>query len=111
MNKIALIFSFLVCSIPMLANQPVPVKPRILISSDIGGSDPDDNQSMIHLLMYSDLFDIERLVSSPSNGSGNKEQILRAIGLYEKDFPKLERHRKGFLTPNYLRSITKQGIR
>ena len=26
------------------------LKPRILISSDIGGTDPDDFQSMIHLL-------------------------------------------------------------
>lgn len=36
-------------------------KPRILISTDIGGTDPDDFQSMIHLLMYADLFQIEGL--------------------------------------------------
>ena len=40
--------------------------PRVLISTDIGGTDPDDNQSMIHLMMYSDLFQLEGLVSSPS---------------------------------------------
>ena len=28
---------------------------RIIVSSDIGGSDPDDFQSMIHYLLYSDL--------------------------------------------------------
>ena len=39
-------------------------KPRILISTDIGGTDPDDNQSMAHFLMYSDEFDTEGLVSS-----------------------------------------------
>ncbi|WP_310586132.1 nucleoside hydrolase-like domain-containing protein [Telluribacter humicola] len=38
------------------------MKPRILISTDIGGTDPDDNQSMAHLLMYSDRFMIEGLV-------------------------------------------------
>ncbi|MEI3488228.1 MAG: nucleoside hydrolase-like domain-containing protein [Bacteroides stercoris] len=27
-------------------------RPRILISTDIGGTDPDDNQSMAHFLMY-----------------------------------------------------------
>ncbi len=43
-------------------------RPRILISNDIGGTDPDDNQSMAHFLMYSDLFEIEGLVSSPSYG-------------------------------------------
>lgn len=40
-----------------------PERYRILISSDIGGTDPDDNQSLAHLLMYSDCFDIEGIVS------------------------------------------------
>jgi hypothetical protein len=93
----------------MMAQNQVSVKPRILISTDIGGTDPDDNQSMTHLLMYSDLFDIEGLVSSPSYGNGTKEEILRMINLYEKDLPKLKEHQKGFPSPDYLRSITKQG--
>nr|WP_244436583.1 nucleoside hydrolase-like domain-containing protein [Bacteroides timonensis] len=59
----------------------------MLISTDIGGTDPDDNQSMAHLLMYTDCFDLEGIVSSPSYGSGNQEEILRMIYLYEKDFP------------------------
>lgn len=84
-------------------------KPRIIISTDVGGTDPDDNQSVVHLLMYSDLFDIEGLVSSPSYGNGSKEEILRMIDLYEKDLPLLEKHKEGFLSPEYLRSICKQG--
>lgn len=84
-------------------------KPRVLISTDIGGTDPDDNQSMVHALMYTDRFDLEGLVSSPSYGSGNKEEILRMIGLYEKDFPVLSRHIKGLAEPDTLRAITKQG--
>lgn len=92
-----------------MAQQPVPVKPRILVSTDIGGTDPDDNQSMAHLLMYSEKFTIEGLVSSPSYGSGSKKEILRMIDLYEKDLPKLEKHQKAYPTPDYLRSVTKQG--
>jgi len=84
---------------------------RILVSTDIGGTDPDDNQSMAHLLMYSDQFELEGLVSSPSYGNGSKAEILRIIGLYEKDLPKLEKHRSGFPSPDYLRSISKQGRR
>lgn len=84
-------------------------KPRVLISTDIGGTDPDDNQSMAHLLMYSDLIDLEGLVSSPSYGSGSKEEILRMISLYEKDLPQLKKHKSGFAEPDFLRSITKQG--
>lgn len=89
-------------------NQP-PLKPRVLISTDIGGTDPDDNQSMAHLLMYSDLFQLEGLVSSPSYGEGNKKEIIRMIDLYEKDLPKLRKHNKKLASPNYLRSICKQG--
>lgn len=83
------------------------VKPRVLISTDIGGTDPDDNQSMAHLLMYTDCFDLEGLVSSPSYGSGNREEILRMIDLYEKDLPKLSKHIKGLMSPAELRAITK----
>ncbi|MBD0285979.1 MAG: DUF1593 domain-containing protein [Flavisolibacter sp.] len=93
----------------LTAQKPVPVKPRILISTDIGGTDPDDNQSMIHFLMYSDLFTTEGLISSPSYGKGSKEEILRMISLFEKDLPKLKQHQKGLATPDYLRSVTKQG--
>lgn len=71
--------------IQAIAQKPVPIKPRILISTDIGGTDPDDNQLMTHFLMYSHLFNTEGLVSSPSYGKGNKSELLRMIDLYEKD--------------------------
>ena len=109
MSKLNLFFFLFFFSNALIAQQPVPIKPRILISTDIGGTDPDDNQSMIHLLMYNELFDIEGLVSSPSYGDGNKEEILRTIDLYEKDLPKLKEHKQGFATPEYLRSVVKQG--
>ncbi len=110
MNKLAFIVTLSLYSGILMAQKPVPVKPRILVSTDIGGTDPDDNQSMAHLLMYNEKFNIEGLVSSPSYGKGNKEEILRMIDLYEKDLPKLMQHQSGLATPNYLRSVTKQGV-
>ncbi len=95
--------------LPAAAQQPVPQRPRILISTDIGGTDPDDNQSMAHFLMYCNEFDTEGLVSSPSYGSGHKEEITRMIDLYEKQLPLLQKHGDHWATPSYLRSITKQG--
>lgn len=109
MSRYFQFFLICFCSLVLTAQQKRPGKPRILISTDIGGTDPDDNQSITHLLMYSELFTIEGLVSSPSFGDGNKEEILRMIDLYEKDLPKLKKHQKKLLSPNYLRSITKQG--
>lgn len=93
-------------SSPSLA-QPTE-KPRIIISTDIGGTDPDDNQSMIHLMMYSDLFQIEGLISSPY-GKGRTKDLLDMIALYEKDFPQLVARNKVLATPNQLRQVCKQG--
>ncbi len=83
-------------------------KPRIIVSTDIGGTDPDDNQSMIHLMMYSDLFNIEGLISSPF-GKGRKKDLLTMIDLYEKDFQKLKKHYPKLKSPNELRAVCKQG--
>ncbi|WP_018626303.1 nucleoside hydrolase-like domain-containing protein [Niabella aurantiaca] len=76
--KVFLSLIVIMLSLNVYGQQPVPYKPRVLISSDIGGTDPDDNQSMAHLFMYSDRFDLEGLVSSPSFGEGSKEEIYLA---------------------------------
>lgn len=102
---------FLIVSTSAFSWQDLTQRPRILISTDIGGTDPDDNQSLTHLLMYSDRFDIEGLVSSPSYGNGSTSEILRMIDLYEKDLPNLLRHSSGFTSPEKLRQVTKQGRR
>jgi len=81
---------------------------RVLVSTDIGGTDPDDFQSMVHLLVYADVLDIEGLVSSPY-GPGRKEHILEVIDCYEKDYVNLKTYSDQYPTPNALRAITKQG--
>ncbi len=102
---------FLLFSIETDARNPVPCKPRVLVSTDIGGTDADDNQSMAHLLMFNDRFDLEGLVSSPSFGNGSKEEILRMIDLYALDYPKLRAHCPRLLVPDSLRRLCKQGRR
>ena len=69
------------CSSAVFSQQPIPEKPRILISTDIGGTDPDDNQSIAHFMMYSDLFDKEGLVYSHSYCSVIKSELLRMIDI------------------------------
>lgn len=81
---------------------------RIIVTTDIGGSDYDDFQSMVHYLLYSNLFDTEGLISS-AWGDGRKEHILEVIDAYERDYPKLKKYDDKYPTPDYLRSITKQG--
>lgn len=91
------------------AQKPVPEKPRVLVSTDIGGTDPDDNQSIVHLFMYTDMFDLEGIVSSPSFGNGSADEIRRMISIYEKDYPVLRKHCPKLMSPRKLRGITKQG--
>lgn len=81
---------------------------RVLVSSDIGGSDPDDFQSMVHLLAYADSFDLEGLVSSPY-GSGRKQHIFDVIDAYQTDYPNLKTYSRRYPAPEALRSICRQG--
>jgi hypothetical protein len=50
-------------------------RPRLLVLTDIGG-DPDDQQSMIRLMLYSNEFEIEGLVAS---ASGTPGELKRAV--------------------------------
>ena len=81
---------------------------RVIISTDIGGTDDDDFQSMIHYLMYADQFRTEGLISS-AFGDGRVSDILHVIDLYENDYPKLKAQSQNFPLPHTLRAITKQG--
>lgn len=108
-KKVILAYWLVLVPLALMAQKPVPTKPRILISTDIGGTDPDDNQSMTHFLMYSDRFETEGLVSSPSYGNGTRQNLLTMIDLYEKDLPKLRQHNQSYPSPDALRAVCKQG--
>lgn len=84
-------------------------RPRVLVSTDVGGTDYDDFQSMVHVLLYADVLDIEGFVSSPCGGTGRKERILEAIDLYECDYPNLRTYSLDYPTPDALRAMTFQG--
>ena len=81
---------------------------RIIISSDIGGSDEDDIQSMIHFLVYADCFDTEGLIASPP-GKGRASDILRIVDLYARDYASLLTYSETYPSPDRLRSLSKQG--
>ena len=48
-------------------------KPRLVVLTDIGG-DPDDQQSMIRLMVYANEFDIEGLIASAAGVPGELKQ-------------------------------------
>lgn len=81
---------------------------RVLISTDAGGSDDDDLQSLVHYFVHADLFDTEGLVSSPP-GAGRAEDIEEVIAAYAEDFSRLRKRRKGYPDPDSLLKMVKQG--
>lgn len=83
-------------------------KPRIIVSTDLGGPDRDDNQSMVHFLTYADEFDIEGIISSP-HGTGRAHHIGSIINVYANDYNRRLKNFKGYPTPGHLRSMLKQG--
>ncbi len=90
-------------------------KPRLLITTDIGG-DPDDQQSLIRLMLYSCDFEIEGIISSASGTPGElKESIIRPdlikeiIQAYAEVHPNLVKHRPDFPPPGNLMSVIKKG--
>ncbi len=81
---------------------------RVIVTTDIGGTDPDDYQSMAHVLLYADVLDIEGLISSPFEREG-KTKILEVIDAYENDYPNLRTWSARYPEPDVLRAMTKQG--
>jgi hypothetical protein len=49
---------------------------RVLVSTDLGG-DPDDIQSLVHLLHYSDLLRLEGILSTTGPGSTPRASLIR----------------------------------
>jgi len=81
--------------------------PRVIVSTDISSGVPDDYQSLVHYLTYSDYFDTEGLIASP--GAGRKAHIFEVINAYETDYPTLVAHSADYPLPAALRALAKQG--
>ncbi len=98
-----------VCAIlPAIAAEPA--RPRVIVSTDIGGTDFDDFQSLVHLLVYADVIDLEGMIASPwGTGRNRKQHLLDLVDLYARDYANLRTHSPRYPTPVHLRSISKQG--
>ena len=85
---------------------------RVIVMSDIGGSDPDDTQSLVHLLVTLDQIELEGFISQHAwvpYGQGAIGLINGIIDRYESVHSNLMVHGKDFPTADYLRSIVKEG--
>lgn len=104
----------------VIVSQPESVyaqaqKPRILITTDIGG-DPDDTQSLIRYLLYANEFETEGIIASASGTIGEldsaivqPQRILQLIGAYEKVYENLRLHDPSYPLPATLSAVVKAG--
>ncbi|KQN90741.1 hypothetical protein ASE90_16705 [Sphingomonas sp. Leaf67] len=76
----------------------VPGKPRVFVLTDMG-NEPDDQMSMVRLMLYTDEMDIEGLVATTSTWLREKvhpETIRGIIDAYGEVRPNLLMHAKGW---------------
>jgi hypothetical protein len=73
---------------------PAPVKPRIIVLSDIG-NEPDDSESLVRFLLYANEFDVEGLVATTSTWQRDKvrpDLMLERIAGYAQVRDNLTHH-------------------
>lgn len=79
--------------------------------SDIGG-DPDDQQSLIRLLLHADQFELEGLLTSSrlEHGQDTKpELIYQQFDAYERVYENLRKHSATYPAPDYLPTLVHAG--
>jgi hypothetical protein len=87
-------------------------KNRVIILTDIE-ADPDDTQSMVRLLLYSNEIDIKGLIATTSvwkKTSVAPESVKSVIRAYGKVQPNLIKHEAGFPDAETLLMKVKQGL-
>ena len=114
MNRLWLILSLALLWGSLIVDAAEP-KPRLAVLTDIGG-DPDDQQSMIRLMVYANEFEIEALIASASGTPGELKQavtqpdlIREIIDGYQKVLPNLKQHAEGWPEAEQLRRCVKIG--
>jgi hypothetical protein len=84
---------------------PAPVKPRIIVLSDIG-NEPDDSESLVRFLLYANEFDVEGLIATTSTWQRDKvrpDLMLERIAGYAQVRDNLTHHAPGYPTAEALR--------
>ncbi len=125
MNRLTLrlIILTLICQLPLIShsfsryrnnsshNTQKKENTRLIVTTDLGGSDPDDIQSMIHLLVCSDRIDIEGLISSEAwvDDPDKTDKLRKTVNDFIEVLPTLRIHSSDYPSAEYLRSIVAQG--
>lgn len=86
-------------------------KPRLLVLTDIG-NEPDDQMSLVRLLLYSNELDLEGLIATTSTWQRERvqpEMIRKVVGAYGEARANLLKHAPGWPQAQYLESLITPG--
>lgn len=86
-------------------------KPRVFVLTDIS-NEPDDEESMVRFLVYSNEYDVEGLVATTSTWlrtATREDLIRRQIEAYGQVRPNLLKHATGYPTAEQLLAVTATG--
>jgi hypothetical protein len=89
-----------------IAIEPIE-KPRVVVLTDIT-NEPDDQQSLVRFLVYSNEFDVEALVATTSTWLRNRvrpDRIQELVDAYGQVRDKLLRHAPGFPPVEELKAV------
>ena len=103
---------FIVLILLAVASSSIAQRHRVIVLTDIE-ADPDDTQSLIRFLMYSNQWDVEGLIATTSIHQKERvapESIHKVLDAYGKIQPNLLQHEKGFPTGAELKSKVKKGL-
>jgi hypothetical protein len=87
-------------------------KHRLLVLTDIE-ADPDDSQTLVRLLLYSNQIDIEGIIATTSVHQKARvapESVRAIIQAYGEVQPTLQMHEPGFPEPESLLALVKKGL-
>lgn len=93
-------------------NYEEPVKQRVFVLTDIT-NEPDDQQSLVRFLVYSNEYDIEGIVATTSThlrSQVRQDKIEDLIQNYGKVKANLDKHASGFPGVEHLLSLTTQHL-
>jgi hypothetical protein len=106
-----LVSVFLALAAPAWAEQGPSAKARLVVLTDIE-ADPDDTQSLVRLLLYSNELDIQGIVATTSihmRGEIHPDSIVAIIGRYAEVRANLLKHAPGYPTAEALRALVAEG--
>lgn len=108
-------FSVRQATLKLVSPPSKALPPRLLVLTDIGG-DPDDQQSMVRLLVHANEFEIEGLVATASGTPGElKEKVTKPhlirelVEAYGQVRDHLAKHAHGFPAAGDLLKVIKSG--